>query len=151
MATRSTSAFSLLLTAVLACAAAGEEPPVGRRTLEDVYKDYHPPFTNRGGARSTELMKVSLQSDYYNRAHVPEDKECLALVQAGLKAETGADYPEAIRRYQAVLEKHPDALIPLGTGGAFVSAAQYVQHQLLAFPAKHLDYYRLQYDPQARE
>ena len=132
-----------------------QRPTATSQTLENIYKDYQPPYPSPREIRSDNLMKVSLQANYYNRAFVGEDKEMhlAGLVQAGLRAESSGDYPQAIRHYQAVLEKYPDALIPIGTGGAdlFLLRCTHAAARCWQFPAKQLDYYRLQYDPPARE
>ncbi|HUV38966.1 MAG TPA: hypothetical protein VMY39_05100, partial [Planctomycetota bacterium] len=137
------------VTCCLGSRAPAEDDDATAPVLPDaVYADYRPVFE---GALPARLRGFSIQPTFYNRAQVPRDKRVDALIQEGIRREEAGEYPEAIKHYQTIIEKHPDAVIQVSEYGVFISAPMYVQHRILKFPSKHLAYYRLLYDAPARE
>jgi outer membrane protein assembly factor BamB/tetratricopeptide (TPR) repeat protein len=137
-------AVFVCFTALLAYAADDTRVPM----LDEVYQDYKPEFSN---AQPAELMKTSIQSTYFNRAYVIQDSRVNGFIQQGIKCEKEKDYRKAIGHYQTVIEKFPESLIQVSDGGVFGPAALYVQQRLLRLPPAELNFYRLNYDPQARD
>ena len=69
--------------------------------LDEIYADYKPNFQ---GAFKGELMKLSLQPTFYNRAQVFTDRRVSAHIQEGIKREGEGDYREAIKQFQIVIQ-----------------------------------------------
>src|SRR5262245_55543589 len=87
---------------------------------EDLYKDYAPDFIN---GKSHNLMQLSQQSTFYNRADVMSDERANALLREGIKKEQAGEFREAVKLYQRIVEKFPDALTQLSPYGVFGSSS----------------------------
>lgn len=143
--------------------AAAADPPPLRDPYKDTYADYRPDFLQRiekgsnttgpfrGWKRDAEQMKLSTEPSFFTLNVLDEDSRANALVEAGLKKEQEGQFREALKIYQQVIEKYPQAMYRVSTYGVFVPVAQYCQRRILGFPAADLAFYRTLHDAPARE
>jgi outer membrane protein assembly factor BamB len=134
-----------------------------RDPYKDLYADYVPDFLRkietgsnstgpfRGWKRTEEEMQLSTEPTFFALTVLDEDSRANALVAAGLKKEQEGQYREALKIYQQVIEKYPQAMYRVSRHGVFVPVSQYCQRRILGFPPTDLAFYRSLYDAQARE
>ncbi|MEX1098594.1 MAG: PQQ-binding-like beta-propeller repeat protein, partial [Planctomycetales bacterium] len=134
--------------------------PSARDPYKEQYEDYRPAFLDamdqhRGMLgdwfKSSEEMRLSTEKSFFTLNVVHEDSRANALVEAGLKKEADGQHREALRIYQQVIEKYPEAMYRVSEHGVYVPVSQYCQRRILGFPKSDLEFYRQLYDSRARE
>ncbi|MEX1097479.1 MAG: PQQ-binding-like beta-propeller repeat protein, partial [Planctomycetales bacterium] len=162
-------AFSVLPAMAQEAAAPAEAGPSGpspsvqppaRDPYKEQYAGYVPPFLPmmrdnggvfRGWSKNEEEMRLSSEQSFFTLNILHEDSRANALVEAGLKKEAEGQHREALKIYQQVIEKFPEAMYRVSEHGVFVPVSQYCQRRILGFPKSDLDFYRQLYDSRARE
>ena len=124
-----TVTFSALMA--LASWALGQTNAPAPIPLEATYAGYKAEFT---ASKPAGLMDFSVQPTFYNRAEVGQDERVDALIREGLKCESRGEWRDAIKHYQTVIGKFPDAMLQMSEYGVFVPASRYAQQRLLKFP-----------------
>jgi outer membrane protein assembly factor BamB/tetratricopeptide (TPR) repeat protein len=128
-------------------------------TLEQVYEGYEPLFSrinreimagNQGAALKDEL-RFSRQPNYACMGEVAMDAQVQPLVKKANELVTKKEYRKATELYRKVMQEYADDLYPIAAEGVFIPASYYAQRQILAYPKKELAYYRVVYDPVARD
>ncbi|MFO7899303.1 MAG: PQQ-binding-like beta-propeller repeat protein, partial [Planctomycetota bacterium] len=152
-------AGALVSLALLAPArAAGKKDPAGaqapvwatRPSLEQTYADYRPAFCT--GGPESEGLKFSRQGRYLNMGDVRMDAEVRPIIDKANETAFRKKEPrKATELYRRIIEDYPGDMIQIAEQGVFVPAALYVQRKILRYPEKELDYYRVLYDPAAKE
>jgi len=118
------------------------------KMLNEIYTDYKPVFEY---AQPPNLIKLSRQPGFYNRAKIMQDSRVPALIEAAKKREAEKDYREAIKHYQKIIQKFPESLIRVSDFGVYVPAVLYVQHRMLTYPSIELKHYRTLFDAEAKD
>ena len=157
-------ALSLAFAGPALAAAPTKAPPPGTKDpYKDAYQGYRPPFLRliaegsgyaglfSGWPRPEKMMRLSTESSFFTLNYIHQDSRANALVDAALAKETNGRYRDALKMYQIVIDKHPDALYRVSKFGVFIPISQYCQRRILNFPAEHLAHYRTLYDARARE
>ena len=141
------------------------DPPKVADPYKDLYAGYVPPFLRvlpkkkddgygtvfHHWFKSEEEMKLSTEASFFTLNTVEESDRANALVEAGLKKESDGQYREALKLYQAVIEKYPSELYRVSQYGVFVPVSQYCQRRVLNFPPADLAFYRTLHDARAKE
>lgn len=148
-----------LLCPHLQAKGAAEPTTSGKHTIKDPiapsYKGYSPEFLIYLKAmrhRYTDKeRKLSSEKKYYTLNLVEESSRAYALVAAAKQREAEGLYREALEIYQKVISKHADKLYRVSEWGIFVPIGLYCQLRILRYPKEHLDFYRVKYDPKAKE
>ncbi|MBM4039041.1 MAG: tetratricopeptide repeat protein, partial [Planctomycetes bacterium] len=147
----------LLAASLSLCAPGGF---AGEVTLEKVYEGYDPAFsadTRQKTARGPDAaalkasLQFSTQANYLNMADVAMDSQIRPLVEKANELVGRQEHRKATELYRKVLQEYGDDLYKIAEEGVFIPAALYVQHRILAYPKKELAYYRVAYDPVAKE
>ncbi len=126
-------------------------------TLEQIYQGYEPGFSqvNRqriaSDAGLRESLRFSRQNHYASMADVQVDAQVPPLIKKANELVAKGEYRKATPLYRTVLEEFGDDLYPIAEEGIFIPASLYVQRRILAYPKKELEYYRVMYDPAARD
>ena len=137
--------------------AAEEKAPTA---LEKVYEGYDPAFSRENRQRMTsgpeaaalkESLRFSTQPNYLNMADVAVDAQVRPLVEKANELVGKQQYRKATELYRKVLQEYGDDLYRIADEGVFIPAALYVQQRILTYPQKELAYYRVVYDPVAKE
>jgi outer membrane protein assembly factor BamB len=131
------------------------EAPAARDPCKHLYAGYTPDFMRfmkeRGWAVSEKKMRLSSEWAFFTLSLIHEDSRADALVAAARDREEQGRYRDALKMYQLVIDKYPQALFRVSRFGVFVPIAQYCQRRILNFPPAQLAHYRTLYDPRARE
>lgn len=129
----------------------------------DLYKGYKPSFLHKdaynrymnlmsGSWRpSAKQMKISSETSFFTLNLIIKNARAEALVDAAIQKEKEKQYREAIKMYQIVIDKYPNAMYRVSKFGVYVPVAQYCQRRLLNFPPEGLKFYRTLYDAKAKE
>ncbi len=153
-------AFGMLHVAAVLCLVQGarsaEAPPATkpvwdeRPTFEQTYAGYRPTFCT--GDPNSEELKFSLQRNYVNVGDVRVDAQVRPIIEKANELAFGKnEYRKAVPLYRQIIDDYPDDMFLIAGQGIFIPAALYVQHQILRFPEKELTYYRVLFDPAARD
>ncbi|MCE9529879.1 MAG: PQQ-binding-like beta-propeller repeat protein [Planctomycetes bacterium] len=141
----------------------GQDPWRRSDPYKDIYAGYVPDFVPKinkgdnyrslyyGWKKDEEHMKLSSEKNFYTLNVLEEDSRANALVEAGLKKESEAQYREALKIYQQIIEKYPLSFYRVSEHGVFVPVGQYCQRRILQFPPTDLAFYRTLYDAAAKE
>jgi len=141
-------------------APAGDHPWDKKPTLEEIYGGYDPVFSKRnraimggyqGGGLKNE-MKFSRQPHFMNMGDVKMDAQVWPIIKKANETVTEKNEPRrATEFYRRVMQEYPEDLVQIAAEGIFVPASLYVQRKILQYPKKELTYYRILYDPAAKE
>jgi len=122
-------------------------------SLEQIYDNYAPKFIKsyRGKASDQEL-KFSRQKLYMNVGDVQMDAQVWPIIKKANETLEQKNEPrQATELYRRILKEYPEDLVHIAEHGIFVPACLYVQRRILTYPKKELTYYRILYDPAAKE
>lgn len=151
------------LVLVLGSLTLAAEPMTPPDPYKNIYAGYVPDFLAKiekgsgfsspfsGWKRDAEQMRLSSEPSFFTLNILEEDSRVNALVEAGLQKEQVGQFREALKIYQQVIDKYPQAMYRVSPYGVFVPVGQYCQRRILGFPAVDLAFYRTLYDAQARE
>lgn len=129
----------------------------GTPALEQTYAGYDPGFSqvNRqriaSDAGLRESLRFSRQKHYVSMADVQMDAQVQPLIKRANELVARGEYRKATPLYRAVIEEFGDDLYLIAEEGIFIPASLYAQRQILAYPKKELEYYRVMFDPAARD
>jgi len=127
-----------------------------RPTLEELYAGYDPVFSShtRASLQRSGRKKVpfSRQDNFMNIGDVRIDAQVWPIItKANQTVEAKNEHRQATELYRRVLKDYQDDLVCIAGEGVFVPASLYVQRKILRYPRKELAYYRILYDPAAKE
>ncbi|MBA4387707.1 MAG: hypothetical protein C0404_06980, partial [Verrucomicrobia bacterium] len=150
------SATAWALAAVVFCAAipgVAADAPVWetRPSLETIYTNYAPSFS-RGDGSSSEELKYSRQPNFMSVADVQMDSQVKPIIEkANETADQKKDYRKASELYRRIIQEFPEELFQIAPEGIFIPSSLYAQLKILMYPKKELAYYRILFDPTAKE
>ncbi len=138
-----------------------ETPPVWdkRPSFEQLYEGYDPGFSRLNRARlaswGAEALRKELtfsrQKYYLNIADVQMDAQVRPIIEKANELVSKQAYRRATELYRRILRDYPEDLFQIAEEGIFIPATLYVQRRILAYPKKELAYYRMVYDPAAKD
>ncbi len=143
-----------------ASAKAGPDTGIYSPSLEEIYQGYNPSFSEQGrramaghgGEGLRNEMKFSRQKHFMNIGDVKIDAQVWPIIKkANETMDEKKEYRKATEYYRRILQEYPDDLVQIADEGVFVPAVLYVQRRILTYPKKELTYYRILYDPAAKE
>jgi outer membrane protein assembly factor BamB len=157
-------ACGILISLLLALSGSAAEGPRTRKDpYEELYTGYEPDFVRKIAERSDHYgdfrgwqvpekqMRLSTEPSFYTLNRVHQDARAEALVAAAQAKERDGRYRDALKMYQIVIDRFPQALYRVSKFGVFVPVAQYCQRRILRFPPNALGYYRTLHDPTAAQ
>ncbi|MEK7216310.1 MAG: tetratricopeptide repeat protein, partial [Chloroflexota bacterium] len=130
-----------------------DDPPWDAQpTFEQLYDRYLPGFSYVGSDERGKPPKYSKQPGFLNLAEVDMDAQVWPIIKKANEVAWAKKEPRrATELYRQILESFPDDQVQIAGEGIFIPASLYVQRQILRYPVKELNYYRILYDPPAKE
>ncbi|MFC1672034.1 PQQ-binding-like beta-propeller repeat protein [Planctomycetota bacterium] len=122
-------------------------------TLEQIYAKYMPAFSGHYHRKpGGDALKFSRQKNFINIGDVRIDAQVWPIInKANEVAEEKEEPRAATELYRRILKNYPDDFVQIAFEGIFVPASLYVQRRILRYPKKELTYYRILFDPAAKE
>ncbi len=129
-------------------------------SLEQIYDKYDPNFSESNrkamsgykGEGLKKALKFSRQKNYMNIGDVKMDAQVWPIIQkANEMMDKKKEHRKATELYRRIMKNYPDELCRIADEGVFVPATLYVQRRVLSYPQKELNYYRILFDPAAKE
>ncbi|MFO7900917.1 MAG: PQQ-binding-like beta-propeller repeat protein, partial [Planctomycetota bacterium] len=162
------AAGALLFAVLVPPAAAAADGPPGPPAdpIKHLYRTYVPPYVDPNGNTLTrhyrrrlylelkptrEHMRLSTEKAFYSLSTIHREDRANALIEAAITKERQEQYRAALKMYQIVIDRFPDALYRVSDYGVFVPVAQYAQRRILQFPRPALEHYQTLHDPRAKE
>ncbi len=165
--------FAVIFVGVPLAEARGKktpQPPVRKKaaaypwdahpTLEQLYDKYDPEFSKNNRATMAgykgeglkKSLKFSRQENFLNLGDIKMDSQAHPVIQkANELAEKKKEHRKATELYRRILKQHTEDMYQIAPEGIFIPAVLYVQRKILRYPQKELNYYRILYDPAAKD
>ncbi|MBA4389168.1 MAG: hypothetical protein C0404_14440, partial [Verrucomicrobia bacterium] len=120
-------------------------------SMDSLYSGYSPAFS-RSARPSDEELKYSRQANFMSMSDIQMDSQVKPIIdKANETAEKNKDFRKATEYYRRIIQEFPEDLYQIAPEGIFVPASLYAQLKVLAYPPKELAYYRMIFDPAAKE